>query len=253
MSGFRSPWARLTPMRRREARAGLLFVLPWVISLLVFTAYPVLASVILSFTDYNIVQTPHWVGLQNYQTMFTGDPSFWPAVRNSIYYALISVPLGLVVSLALALVLNMRATGISIYRTLFYLPSVVPPIAGTIVFIVMFEPQAGLVNTLIRLTGLVQTRPGHPEPVGNRRDNADFPGWSAGYPQKPVGGGIHRRCRAVAEATAHHPATPQSGDPLQPGDECHLCLPGLRSTFGDRRHNWSASRVHADVHGPYLP
>ena len=154
MSGFRSPWAHLSLMQRREARAGMLFVLPWVLSLLVFTAYPVLASVILSFTDYSIIQTPHWVGLQNYQTMFTGDPSFWPAVRNSIYYALISVPLGLVASLALALVLNMRATGISIYRTLFYLPSVVPPIASTIVFIVMFEPQSGLVNTLIRLTGL---------------------------------------------------------------------------------------------------
>jgi multiple sugar transport system permease protein len=154
MSRFRSPWAHLSAMQRREARAGMLFVLPWVISLLVFTAYPVVASVTLSFTDYSIVQAPNWVGLQNYATMFTGDPSFWPAVRNSLFYAVFSVPLGLVLSLALALVLNMRAAGMSLYRTLFYLPSVVPPIAGTIVFIVMFEPQAGLVNTLIRQVGL---------------------------------------------------------------------------------------------------
>lgn len=154
MPSFHNPWAHLSPMQRREARAGVAFVIPWLLSLLVFTAYPVLASGILSFTDYSVVQTPSWIGLQNYRTMFTADPSFWPSVWNSLYYSFISVPLALVVSLALALVLNMRATGIGLYRTLFYLPSVVPPIASTIVFMVMFSPQAGPVNALIRLVGL---------------------------------------------------------------------------------------------------
>ncbi len=154
MPGIRWPWADMSPMQRREARSGLLFVLPWVLGLLVFTAYPILASFFLSFTDYNIVQSPTWIGLQNYQDLLSSDPSFWTAVGNSIYYAFISVPLGLVLSLALALVLNSRAAGIGLYRTLFYLPSLVPPIAGTIVFIVMLDPQAGPLNMLIRLLGL---------------------------------------------------------------------------------------------------
>ncbi len=154
MPGIHWPWTHLSPMQRREARTGLLFVLPWLLGMLIFIAYPVLASFFLSFTDFALIKTPAWVGLDNYQTLFTGDADFWKAVDNSLYYALLSVPLGLVVSLALALLLNMRATGIGIYRTLFYLPSVVPPIAGAIVFIVLFEPQAGPINTLIRLTGL---------------------------------------------------------------------------------------------------
>ena len=85
---------RMGRTERREALAGYAFVLPWLISLLVFTAYPVLAAFYFSFTDYSILQAPRWIGLDNYRTMFTTDPAFWTAVRNSAYYALISVPLG---------------------------------------------------------------------------------------------------------------------------------------------------------------
>jgi multiple sugar transport system permease protein len=141
-------------MRRREARAGLLFVLPWLVSLLVFTAYPVLATFYLSFTDYSVLQPPSWVGLANYREMFVRDPAVWAAARNSAVYALLSVPIGLVLSLGLALVLNMRATGIGLYRTLFYLPSLVPPVASAIVFVVMLEPRSGPLNALLRGVGL---------------------------------------------------------------------------------------------------
>lgn len=141
-------------LRRREARAGVFFVLPWVLSLLIFTAYPVLASFFFSFTDYNIIQSPHWVGLQNYGTMFTADPSFWTGVGNSAYYALIAVPVGLVLALLLALVLNLPARGIGVYRTLFYLPGLVPPVAGTIVFMLLLDPDNGLVNMLVGSLGL---------------------------------------------------------------------------------------------------
>lgn len=145
---------RTSLLRRREALAGYLFVLPWIVSLLVFTAYPVLASMYFSFTDYTVLEPPEWIGLVNYRTLSSTDPSFWTAVYNSAYYALISVPLGLVVSLALALVLNLQATGIGFYRTLFYLPSLAPPVAGAIIFIVMFNSQGGLVNQLLQLVGL---------------------------------------------------------------------------------------------------
>jgi multiple sugar transport system permease protein len=105
-------------MRKREARAGWLFVLPWVIGLLAFNAYPILASFYFSFTDYSIIDLPKWIGLNNYQEILTTDPAFWTSVNNSAYYALISVPLGLIVSLALALILNQNVRGIGLYRTL---------------------------------------------------------------------------------------------------------------------------------------
>lgn len=142
------------PMRRREAQAGLLFVLPWLLSLVIFTTYPVIAAVYLSFTEYSIVQPPQWVGLQNYRTMFTADPAFWKSVGNSAYYALLSVPLGLGMSLILALILNMRAKGIGVYRTIFYLPTLAPPVASTIIFILMFDPEAGLINAVLEVVGL---------------------------------------------------------------------------------------------------
>lgn len=149
-----NPLSGYSPMRRREAIAGFLFVLPWLIGLAAFTAYPVLASVAFSFTEYSVLQPPVWVGLQNYQALLTTDATAAVALKNSAIYALLSVPLGLVISLALAVLLNMRATGIGIYRTLFYLPSVVPPVAGTIVFMVLLEPRAGLLNTMLRSVGL---------------------------------------------------------------------------------------------------
>jgi multiple sugar transport system permease protein len=145
---------RMGRLERREAIAGVLFVAPWLLSLLIFTAYPVIAAFLLSFTDYNIVEPPKWIGLENYHKMFTADTAFWTTVRNSGYYALISVPLGLASSLILALILNMRARGIGIYRTIFYLPALCPPVASTIIFILLLSPQDGLINTVLGMVGL---------------------------------------------------------------------------------------------------
>ncbi len=116
----------LSPLRRQQAWTGLLFTLPWIISLAVLTIYPILDTIYLSFTDYSILEEPVWVGLDNYEEIFLKDPAIKKAVFNSLYYALISVPVGLVLSLLLALILNMRADGIGIYRTLFYLPAPMP-------------------------------------------------------------------------------------------------------------------------------
>jgi multiple sugar transport system permease protein len=141
-------------LRRREARAGLLFVLPWIVGLLVFKAYPVLATLYLSFTDYTIIQPPRWVGLRNYTSMFTADPDFWNAAGNSAIYTVLSVPLGLAVALLLALLLNLRVKGIGVYRTLLYLPALAPPVVATLVFLLVFDPDAGLVNSVLRSVGL---------------------------------------------------------------------------------------------------
>jgi multiple sugar transport system permease protein len=140
--------------RRRETWAGWLFALPWLISLVVFTAYPVLGTLALSFTDYAVVDAPHWVGLDNYEAMLTTDPAFWTAVENSAFYAAVSVPLKLVLALALALLLDRTVAGIGFYRLLFYLPALVPPVAGTIVFMLLLTPNAGPVNVLLGMVGI---------------------------------------------------------------------------------------------------
>jgi multiple sugar transport system permease protein len=134
--------------------AGFLFILPWLIGLIVFQIYPILASVYFSFTNYNIIQPPTWVGWQNYVTMFTADSDFWNGVDNSLYYALIAVPLGLAFSLALALVLNLRARGIGIYRALFYLPALAPPVVATVVFLMLLNPDQGLINVALQAIGV---------------------------------------------------------------------------------------------------
>src|SRR5579884_4286146 len=102
-------------LRRREAVAGVLFIAPWLISLLVFTAYPVIAVFALSFTDFNLLEPPRLIGLSNYEKMFTADDTFWTGVGNSTYYALLAVPLRLGISLALALLMSWGARGIRFY------------------------------------------------------------------------------------------------------------------------------------------
>jgi multiple sugar transport system permease protein len=141
-------------MKRNEAIAGFVFVLPWIISLLVFTAYPVIASFYYSFTQYSIIQEPKWIGVENYVTMFTADPAFPISVYNSAYYAFLAVPLGLMSSLGLALLLNMRVRFIGGYRTLFYLASLTPPVAATIIFVIMFQPRGGLINGILGFFGI---------------------------------------------------------------------------------------------------
>ncbi len=144
----------VSKMKRNEAIAGLVFVLPWIISLLVFTLYPVLASFYYSFTQYSIIQEPKWIGLENYVTMFTSDPAFPVSVYNSAYYAFLAVPLGLLSSLGLALLLNMRVRFIGGYRTLFYMASLTPPVAATIIFVIMFQPRGGLINGILGFFGI---------------------------------------------------------------------------------------------------
>lgn len=139
---------------RREKRAGLLFILPWLVSLLIFTAYPVFGTLGLAFTEYNIIKPPKFIGLENFQQMFFEDPAFWVAVRNTLIYASAAVILRLVFSLALALVLNMGVRGISIYRVIFYLPALVPPVVAAIVFLLMFNYANGPINGVLSAVGL---------------------------------------------------------------------------------------------------
>jgi multiple sugar transport system permease protein len=145
---------RFSRRRLRENIKGYLFVLPWIVSLLVFTAYPMLASFYFSMTDYTILNPPNWVGLGNFEVMFTKDPLYWKSVYNSTYYSVLSVPLELAVALGLALLLNQKVRGIGVYRTVYYLPSLVPAVAATLLWMLLLDPRQGLVNEALGLLGL---------------------------------------------------------------------------------------------------
>jgi len=105
--------------------AGYLFIGPWLFGFIALTVIPIAASFIFSFTDYDILSPPRWVGLRNFQKMFFQDPRYWKSVKATVYYALTAVPLRLIVALAVAMLLNVKRRGVAFYRALFYAPSVV--------------------------------------------------------------------------------------------------------------------------------
>ena len=140
--------------RVRDNLHGYLFVLPWIISLLVFTAYPTLASFYFALTDYDVINPPQWVGLDNFVVMFTKDPLFWKSVWNTTFYALLTVPLQLAVGLLLALLLNASVRGIGIYRTVYYLPGLMPAVAAALLWYVILDPRLGLLNSGLTALGL---------------------------------------------------------------------------------------------------
>ncbi len=138
----------------RRHLVGFAFISPWLIGFLIFTAIPFFSSVYLSFTRYDIVSAPRWVGAANYATLFQNDPLFWKSLGITFKYALIAVPLGTLCSVALALLLNHAVPGISVFRTIFYLPSIVPVVATSVVFMWILNPQIGLVNGILRNFGI---------------------------------------------------------------------------------------------------
>ena len=133
---------------------GLLFISPWLFGFVVFTLWPFLRSVYLSFTTYDVVTAPRWIGLANYQTLLHDDPLFWQSLWVTMRYAVVAVPLAIVVGVALALLLNVEVKGQAVFRTIFYLPSVMPSVATSVVFMWILNPEIGLVNGILRTIGI---------------------------------------------------------------------------------------------------
>jgi multiple sugar transport system permease protein len=138
----------------RRALWGYLFISPWILGLALFIVGPMVASLYWSFTAYDILSPPYWVGLANYQYAFTGDDLFWPSLFRSFYYAALVVPLGLCASLALAMLLNQNVRGTNIFRSLFFLPHLTPAVAMGILWLWILHPQLGPVNHVFRQVGL---------------------------------------------------------------------------------------------------
>ncbi len=140
-------------LAKREAAAGYTYVMPWVIGFLLLTVGPMLASLYFSFTDYDIVSAPRWIGLQNYTQLFQ-DPLFWKSLQVTLYFAILSLPSSLVTGFFLAILLNQNVRGIKIWRTIYFLPSVLSGVAVTLVWITMFNPQVGVVNQILEVLGV---------------------------------------------------------------------------------------------------
>ncbi len=147
----------LTVIRRRgtvEAALGILFTLPWLIRLFVLHIYPILAAFYYSLTRYTVAEPPVWVGLDNYHKLFFRDPLPMQALYNSAYYSVGAVPLGLVLALFLAILLNQKIRGLSFFRSIFFIPSVVPAVASAILWLWILNPRVGLINFVLTSVGL---------------------------------------------------------------------------------------------------
>ncbi|MET0695704.1 MAG: sugar ABC transporter permease [Propionibacteriaceae bacterium] len=144
---------RMSRTRRDNLRWGLIFCSPAIVGLLVFTLYPVLRSLQQSFTSSTMMTPGRWLGLGNYRDL-VGDASFWQSLGNTLYILVWSVPLGIVMAMILALLLNLRVKGRSVYRVIFFLPSIVPLVASAVVWSYVFNPQYGILNSMLATVGI---------------------------------------------------------------------------------------------------
>lgn len=150
---------RMTSMGRREAIAGYLFFLPCLLGLALLTYGQMLFSLIISFTDWNVFTAPSFVGIANYIELFKSDFYFMKSLRVTIYYALGSVVATQLTALLMALLLNVKnVRGKVFFRTLFYLPSIVPAVASCLLWTWMMNPDFGLLNAALEMVGLPTSR-----------------------------------------------------------------------------------------------
>jgi multiple sugar transport system permease protein len=140
-------------MARREERAAYLFLSPWLFGLVAFWLLPIIGSLLLSFSEWNIIGDPEWVGLENYRDMID-DRTFWLSIRVTLKYLLLSVPLYIVCGLLLSLLLNLKIRGINLFRTILFFPSVLSGVAVAVLWVALLNPDVGAVNELLRAIGI---------------------------------------------------------------------------------------------------
>jgi multiple sugar transport system permease protein len=147
------PKSSLRKLRRNEAFWGILLALPAILGFVLWQFIPMVGSLFIGFTDWRLTGSPDWIGLQNFERIFR-DRLFFQALRVTAIYAVFSVPLGLALAFAIALLLNQKVRGLPIFRTIFYIPSIVPVVASSVLWIWLFNPDFGLLNAMLRSIGL---------------------------------------------------------------------------------------------------
>ncbi|NPV09199.1 MAG: sugar ABC transporter permease [Anaerolineae bacterium] len=143
---------------RREELEGYLCISPWLLGLLIFTIGPILASLYLSFTEYEVVKPPVFTGLANY-VMLARDDLFWQSLKVTSIYTFVSVPLRITLSFAIALLMNQQVKFLGLFRTAYYMPNLVPAVASAILWVWIFQPQFGLLNGFLRGMGIENPPP----------------------------------------------------------------------------------------------
>lgn len=138
-----------SPLARREAIEGYLWISPWIIGFIVFSLGPIIASLYLSFTQYKIGGTPEWIGLENYRQAFFVDKLLWPSLLRTVYYSVAVVAFGVVLSLLAAILLNQDIKFRAFFRAVYYLPSLTPIVALAILWRWLLQPKVGLVNFML--------------------------------------------------------------------------------------------------------
>jgi multiple sugar transport system permease protein len=155
LEGVITPSTRRPLTWRMRKYLGYVFIAPWLIAFLAFDLIPTASAFWYSFTDWNVIaKSSNWVGLDNYREMFNGDRLYWKSVGNTLYYVAFSVPLGIVAGFILAMLLNAKIRFQGVYRTLFYLPAVVPTVAATILWTWLFDTRRGLINIALGKFGI---------------------------------------------------------------------------------------------------
>jgi multiple sugar transport system permease protein len=122
---------------------------PWIIGFSVFIVYPMVSSLYFSFTHYDLLGSPQWVGFANYKYMFTEDILFWKAIKNTVWFIAVAVPLQIVFAIATATLLTKPRKGVKVYRTLYFLPAIAPIVAGSLAFLFLFNPAYGPINKFL--------------------------------------------------------------------------------------------------------
>jgi multiple sugar transport system permease protein len=145
---------RLSKQERHQLAKGLLFVSPWLLGFLIWTIYPLLASVYYSFTRYDLLRPPVYIGLQNYVDLFITDPRFKNVIANTLYYVGLGTPLAVITAFLMAQLLNGRIVGRPVYRAIFYFPSIVPATVIAMVWSYLLNPQYGAVNAVLKAFGM---------------------------------------------------------------------------------------------------
>jgi multiple sugar transport system permease protein len=138
----------------RRRRLVLLLMSPWIVGFTVFLLYPLGMNVYLSLNHYDLLNPPRWIGLANYRYAFTEDPNLWPAIKNTLWIIVVGVPLQMLFAFGLATMLTRARTGAGLFRTVFYLPALAPPVAATLAFVYIFNPALGPVNTVLGHLGI---------------------------------------------------------------------------------------------------
>jgi multiple sugar transport system permease protein len=138
----------------RRRRLVLLLMSPWIAGFSVFFGYPLVMSAYLSFNHYDLLSPPRWVGLANYRYLFTVDPQVWTAVKNTLWLIVVMVPLQVIFAFGIAMVLARARRGVGVFRTIFYLPALAPPVAATLGFVFILNPATGPVNTILGHLGI---------------------------------------------------------------------------------------------------